>query len=166
MCLYLHGLVIASPIYKLIIMKSSILYHCIVSFTRVALVLLFCVSLASCARKIRFDTSSIVPAAQGTVKLKTDKNNNHSINIDVRHLADPTRLTPAKSVYVAWIETDGKGPQNIGQLRTSSGLISNTLKASLEAVSPFKPTRLFITAEDQANIEYPSSYVVLNTTSF
>ena len=147
-------------------MSSSILYNRIGNFSRAALLLIFCVSLASCARKIRFDNSSIVPAAQGTVKVKVDNNNNHSIKIDVRHLADPARLTPAKSVYVAWIETDGKGPQNIGQLRTSSGLISNTLKASLEAVSPFKPTRLFITAEDQANIEYPSSYVVLNTTSF
>ncbi|MGZ5135654.1 MAG: hypothetical protein ACXWCG_10905 [Flavitalea sp.] len=107
-----------------------------------------------------------MPAAQGTVKMKKDNNNNHSIKIDIKHLADPTRLQPAKSVYVAWIETAGKGAQNIGQLRTSSSLISNTLKASLEAVTPFKPTRLFITAEDQANIEYPSSFVVLNTTSF
>ena len=147
-------------------MTTSTPYNRIVSITSGALILLLCFSLASCARKIRFDTSSIVPAAQGTVKLKTDDNNNYSIKIDVRHLADPARLTPAKSVYVAWMETDGKGPQNIGQLRTSSGLISNTLKASLDAVSPFKPTRIFITAEDQANIEYPSSYVVLNTTSF
>lgn len=147
-------------------MSSSTLYNRTVNFSRIALVLLLCVSLVSCARKIHFDNSSIVPAAQGTVRVKTDKNNNHSIKVDVKHLADPARLTPAKAVYVAWIETDGKAAQNIGQLRTSSGLIGSTLKASLEAVSPFKPTRLFITAEDQANIEYPSSYVVLNTTSF
>ncbi len=147
-------------------MRPSTLYNRIVSFTRVALILFVCVSLASCARKIRFDTSSVVPAAQGSVKLKTDKNNNYSIQIDVKHLAEPTRLTPPKSVYVTWIETDGKSPQNIGQLKTSSGLIGSTLKASLEAISPFKPTRIFVTAEDQANIEYPSSYIVLNTTSF
>lgn len=132
----------------------------------VAIVIICVLLLGSCARKIHFDNSSVVPAAQGTVKMKTDKNNNHSIKVDIKHLADPMRLQPAKAVYVAWIETAGKGPQNIGQLKTSSGLISNTLKASLEAVSPFKPTRLFITAEDEANIQSPGSFVVLNTTSF
>ncbi len=125
-----------------------------------------CVLMGSCARKIRFDTSSVVPAAQGTVKMKKDNNGNHSIRIDIKHLADPARLQPPKSVYVVWIETSGKGAQNLGQLKTSSGMFSNTLKASMEAVSPFKPTRIFITAEDRANIEYPGSYVVLNTTSF
>lgn len=147
-------------------MRSLLVKNRVGVLCRVGVVLVLCVLLASCARKISFDTSTVVPAAQGTVKLKTDNNNNHSIKIDVRHLAEPGRLQPAKAVYVAWIETAGKGAQNIGQLKTSSGLISNTLKASLEAVSPFKPTRLFITAEDQANIEYPSSFVVLNTTSF
>ena len=134
---------------------------------RTAIVVICCALLASCAaeREIKFDNSSVVPAAEGTVKLKKDDNNNHAIKIDIKHLAEPSRLQPARSVYVAWIETAGKGPQNIGQLTTSSGMITNTLKASLDAVSPFRPTRIFITAEDQANIESPSAYVILNTTA-
>lgn len=141
-------------------MKSILVYQ------KVAIIITICVLVASCARKVRFDTSSVVPAAQGTVKVKTDDNNNYSIKIDVKNLATPSRLQPPKSVYVVWIETANRGAQNLGQLKTSTGLFSRTLKASLHAVSPFKPTRLFITAEDRANIEYPGSYVVLNTTSF
>ena len=120
----------------------------------------------SCARKIHFDNSSVVPAAKGTVKLKTDNNNNHSIEVNVRHLAPPSRLQPPKSVYVVWMETSQNGVQNLGQLKTSAGFISNTLKASLHAVTPFTPGRIFVTAEDQANIQYPNSFVVLNATSF
>jgi hypothetical protein len=125
-----------------------------------------CVLLASCARKIQFTNSNVVPAAQGTVKLKRDNNNNYAVHIDVKNLAAPDRLQPPKSVYVVWFETAGRSAQNLGQLKTSSGLFSDALKASLNAVSPFKPTRIFITAEDRADIEYPGSFVVLNTTSF
>lgn len=135
-------------------------------FCRAAALFVVIVLAAACARKIRFETSRVVPAAQGTVKVKRDNNSNYSIKIDIRHLADPTRLRPPRSVYVVWIETSGRGAKNLGRLKTFSGLFSNTLSASMEAVSPFKPTRIFITAEDRANIEYPGSYVVLNTTSF
>ena len=148
-------------------MLYSITFLKKVRFYASAAALLFIfVSFASCARKISFDNSGVVPAAQGTVRVKVDNNNNHAIKINIRHLADPGRLQPPKSVYVVWMETAGKGPQNLGQLKTSSGLFSSTLKASMEAVSAFKPTRIFITAESRANIEYPDSYVVLNTTSF
>lgn len=132
----------------------------------VILLLISVLFTTSCARKIHFDNSNVVPAARGTVKLKTDDNNNHSIEIKVRHLAPPARLQPPKSVYVVWAETSQNGVQNLGQLKTSTGLISNTLKASLDAVTPFTPKRIFITAENQANIEFPSTFVVLNATSF
>ena len=135
-------------------------------FCRAASRFIFCVLLASCARKIRFDASNVVPAAQGTVKIKKDDNGNHLIKIDIKHLADPSRLQPPKSAYVVWIETESRAAQNLGQLKTSTSLFSKTLKASMEAISPFKPTRVFITAEDRANIEYPGSYVIMNTKSF
>ncbi|MGZ8558745.1 MAG: hypothetical protein ACXWWC_10440 [Chitinophagaceae bacterium] len=76
------------------------------------------IMLGSCARKMSFSSSSIVPAARGTVKLKTDKNNNHSIDVDVLHLAPPDRLTPARKVYVVWIVTENNGTQNVGQLKS------------------------------------------------
>ncbi len=109
-------------------------------------------SLASCSKKISFQTSSVVPAAQGSVKVKKDKNNNYSIDLKIIRLADPKRLEPSKSTYVVWIETADNGSKNIGSLNTSSSLFSKTLKSSLKTVSPFKPVSVFITAEDNADI--------------
>jgi hypothetical protein len=120
----------------------------------------------SCARKISFATSTVVPAAEGTVKVKKDNNDNYAIKVEVKNLAEPHRLPQPRKVYVVWMQTANNGIQNLGQLSTSSGLFSSTLKASIEAVTAYKPTRLFITGEDAANVAYPGNYVVLNTSSF
>jgi hypothetical protein len=119
----------------------------------------------SCARKISFMTSSVVPAAEGTVKLKKDNNNNYNVSLEVMRLAEPERLQPPKDNYVVWMNTEQNGTQNIGKLETSSGLLSKTLKSSLETVTPFKPSDFFITAEDDAVVQYPSGQVVLRTKS-
>jgi len=132
----------------------------------IALIFLLVLSLASCARKISFQTSSVVPAAEGSVKVKKDNNNNYSIDLNVIRLADPKRLEPSKNTYVVWIETAENGSKNIGSLNTSSSMFSKTLKSSLKTVSPFKPVSLFITAEDNADIQYPGTQVVLRTNRF
>ena len=132
----------------------------------IALTFLFVLSLASCSRKISFQTSSVVPAAEGSVKVKKDNNNNYSIDLNVIRLADPKRLEPPKSTYVVWIETAENGSKNIGSLNTSSSMFSKTLKSSLKTVTPFKPVSLYITAEDNADIQYPGSQVVLRTNRF
>jgi hypothetical protein len=123
-------------------------------------------SLASCSKKISFQTSAVVPAAQGSVKVKKDNNNNYSIDLNLIRLADPKRLEPSKSTYVVWIETAENGSKNIGSLNTSSSMFSKTLKSSLKTVSPFKPISLFTTAEDNADIQFPGSQVVLRTNRF
>ena len=122
--------------------------------------------ISSCAHKVSFNASTVVPAAEGKVKVKKDNNNNYAVDVEVSNLAEPERLAEPKNVYVVWMETESNGMQNLGQLNTSSGLFSSNLKASLETVTPYKPIRIFITGEDAANIQYPSSYVVLDTTSF
>ncbi|MEO7309121.1 MAG: hypothetical protein ABIX01_01890 [Chitinophagaceae bacterium] len=132
----------------------------------VGIIFFFVFSFASCANKIPFQTSSVVPAAEGSVKVKKDENNNYSIDLNVIRLADPKRLEPSKSTYVVWIETAENGSKNIGSLNTSSGMLSKTLKSSLKTVSPFKPVSLFITAEDNADIQYPGTQVVLRTDHF
>lgn len=122
--------------------------------------------ISSCARKIVFQPSVIVPAATGKVKVKKDANNNYSIDLEVRNLADPNRLSPPRNIYVVWIMTKESGVKNIGQIKSSSGLFSDKLKASLRAVSPFEPTRVFITAERNSDVLYPGTQEVLSTRSF
>ena len=136
------------------------------SILSTALLLCTTIFLQSCAQKITFGTSSLVTAAEGSVKIKNDNNQNYKIDLSVIRLAEPQRLNPSRQMYIVWMETAGNGTKNIGQLRTSSSILSKTLKSSLETVSPFKPTRIFITAEDDANIQYPGGLVVLSTDNF
>lgn len=126
--------------------------------------LLFFVS--SCSRKISFQTSTVVPAAQGTVKVTKDENKNYKIRISLTNLAEPERLQPSKNTYVVWMEADNNSTKNIGQINSSTGFLSSQLKASFETVSSFKPVKIFITAENDANIQYPGTQVVLSTTNF
>lgn len=136
----------------------------IISVMVTAVIILFCLS--SCARKISFQTSTVVPAAEGTVKVTKDENKNYKINISLSNLAEPSRLQPSRSVYVVWMQTDNGSIKNIGQINSSTGFLSGRLKASFETVSSFKPVKIFITAEEDANIQYPGTQVVLATENF
>jgi hypothetical protein len=64
------------------------------------------------------------------------------------------------------METDNHETKNIGQIKSSSGLFSSKLKASFETVSSSKPSKIFITAEDDADRQYPGMQVVLSTDRF
>lgn len=147
-------------------MKTKIFSSTLNNTLRVALIFCLAVFMQSCAKKITFAISSVVPAAEGSVKVKKDKNNNYNIDLRLMRLADPKRLTPSKQMYIVWMETDGNGTKNIGQLKTSSSMLSKTLKSSLKTISPFKPTKIFITAEDDRSIQYPGGQTVLTTNNF
>jgi hypothetical protein len=124
--------------------------------------------LCSCTptKKVSFNNSSVVPGAEGTIKVKKDKNGNYRMEIYVQNLADSKKLTPSKNAYVVWIETKESGIKNIGQVHSSSSMLSKTKKASIETVSPTKPTKIFITAEDDPQAERPGDQMVLTTATF
>jgi hypothetical protein len=120
----------------------------------------------ACSQKVSFSENSMVPGARGSVKVKKDNNNNYGISVDVINLAEPKLLPNPKDVYVVWMETGEKDTRKLGQLKVSSSLLSKTIKGSLYTISPHKPARVFITAEDNLTVEYPGNYVVLNTKKF
>jgi hypothetical protein len=122
--------------------------------------------LNSCATKINFLASPVVPGAEGTVKVKLDNNNNYGIKISMNNLAEPNKLLPAKNLYIVWMETQGEGIKNIGQINSSTSLIMRKLTASFETVSSLKPNKIFITAENEAGIQVPGDQVILSTTKF
>lgn len=136
------------------------------SFFLTAIVLGLTFGISSCATKMAFSVSPVVPAAEGSVKIKKDNNSNYKIELKMIRLAEPERLSPPKSKYVVWMVTEHDGTKNIGQLKTSSALFSKTLKSSLNTVTPFRPRNFFITAEDDADIQYPGSQVVMKTNQF
>jgi hypothetical protein len=129
-----------------------------------AMILIF--SLFSCATSVTFLNSSVVPAAKGSVKVKTDNNKNYVIQISLSDLAESTRLQPAKLTYIVWMITDRDLTKNIGQLNSSKGFMSKQLKGSFKTVSSDKPVKIFITAEDDPAVQYPGTQEVLSTDKF
>ena len=123
-------------------------------------------SFTACSKKTMFQTSTVVPAARGYVKVSKDNNKNYVIKVELINLAEVNRLTPPKSTYVVWLVTDEDVTRNIGQIKSSSSMLSSKLKASFETVSPTKPTKIFITAEDDGNVQFYGNQIVLSTDKF
>ncbi|MEA4982223.1 MAG: hypothetical protein VB066_05845 [Paludibacter sp.] len=119
------------------------------------------ITLGSCSTKAQFLSSAVVPAARGSVQISKDFNKNYVIKINVYDLAGSDRLTPPRSTYVVWLVTADNRAKNIGQINTS-----NSLDASFETVSAFQPSKIMITAEDDANLLYPSYSEVILTTDY
>lgn len=139
--------------------------------TTVKLCILLFVTIAhfcSCSstKKVPFNNSTVVPGAEGTVKVKKDKNKNYLINVNVDNLPDSKKLTPSKETYVVWIETPDAGVKNVGQVKSSSSMFSKARKASISTVSTSKPKRVFVTAENDGTITAPGTQTVLTTETF
>lgn len=131
-----------------------------------ALAIIMLLTFTSCGKNIAFQNSSIVPAAEGKVSVKKDSNKNYSIGIKISNLAEVNRLQPSKNVYVVWMETEESLVKNIGQIKSDTGFMSSKLKASFETVTSFEPSKIFITAEDNADVQYPGMQLILTTNRF
>ncbi len=128
--------------------------------------LFFLVALGACSKKATFLNSSVVPGAKGAASVSKDRNKNYVIKVDLTDLADPSRLQPSREMYIVWMETDNNLTRNIGQIKTSSSMFSKRMKSTFQTISSFKPTRIFITAEDDSDVQYPRNEVVMTTSNF
>ena len=147
-------------------MKTIRLNTMATKFFLVISILLFLFSTELQAKKVKFLNSAVVPAAQGFAKITRDKNRNYFIKIKLSNLAEVGRLNPSKLSYVVWIVTDRDVTKNIGQIESSTKILSTKLKATFETISSFKPIQIFITTEDDASVQNPGTQVVLTTNKF
>lgn len=157
------------PAYSFIIfttinrMKTKLLKS---TFLVLAASVILLMTMSSCAVKTRFLTSEIVPAAQGTVQIKVDKNKNYVIVIEMSNLSPSTRLTPPRNAYVVWMINSDNNTLNLGQINSSENFMSNNLTAKFETVSSSRPVKVFITAENEPGVNYPSFSEVILTTDY
>ncbi|MFV8838202.1 hypothetical protein [Salinimicrobium soli] len=128
---------------------------------KIAGFILAAVLVTACSKSITFPTSEVVPAAEAVLNVDKNKSDNYEVKLDIDNLASPDRLTPSRRNYVVWLVTQKHGTINIGNLR-----VSKKNKASLETVTPYKPIRVFITAEDTPKAVLPSTQVVLDSGKF
>lgn len=113
-------------------------------------------TIALAAKKFPLTAASIVPGARGAVEIDKDTNGNTRVNMNVRFLARPERLTPPATVYVVWLQESNGSPDNQGQLR-----VDKKLKANFKTITPAKSFDLFVTAERDPDVKSPSGSEVL-----
>ena len=108
------------------------------------------------AKTVKLQSTSVVPGAAGEVKTTKDKNGNTKFSVQVKHLANPSSLTPPKSIYVVWIQQPGAAPESQGVLK-----VNKNLEGKFETSTADKRFDLWITAENDATIKSPSGPEVL-----
>lgn len=109
------------------------------------------------AKKVSMTPAKEVPAAHGTVAVKTGHNGNTSVSITTKSLAQPSALTPPAETYVVWFQPPDQSPKNMGALR-----VDNNLNGKLDTVAPYRQFKVFITAEKQQNVSSPHGTHVLS----
>ena len=117
------------------------------------------VMISGCAAPAQMTAGPQVLGAEGEVKAAAGANGNTQVKIVIRHLADPEKIKPGATVYVAWIQPkDGGLPQNAGQIQ-----LTNNQEGQLDTITPFRSFRVTVTAEQTATATSPSSNSVLTT---
>lgn len=113
---------------------------------------------ASAAATFLLGSSSEVPAAQGKVALHHTTNGNVEINLLVKHLAPPGRITPGANVFVVWTRglAAGSEAQNLGALK-----VNKQLSGKLKSITAMPAFDLFITCEQSQTVTTPSSLELL-----
>ncbi|MGH9489416.1 MAG: hypothetical protein ACRD2F_04140 [Terriglobales bacterium] len=106
--------------------------------------------------KERLTAAQIVPGTKAVAVVGHDQNNNTSVDLTVKFLPPPGTLTPARSVYVVWIEGNGRPAENKGQL-----VVDSNHQGQIKLRTPFPDFELFITAEASALVTQPSGERVL-----
>jgi hypothetical protein len=132
---------------------------------KIKLLAIAMIALTSCGKKISFLPSTVIPTAKGYVKIKEDKNDNYAVNLQVKDIVKSKELQPSKKVYVVWVETMENRAHHLGKLESSKSLFSGTRKGQLKTVTPAKPVRVYVTAEDNGTPQFPSE-VILTTKLF
>ncbi|MFZ1370890.1 MAG: hypothetical protein WAR78_10940 [Ferruginibacter sp.] len=111
--------------------------------------------------------TTTVPDNAGQVQIKRDINSNYVIQINVQNLKEISSLDPnSKNAYIVWMDADNQAVKSLGQINSNTGWLSDKSKATFEAVSAVKPTRILITSEDNAGVKTPGKMVIWTTSRF
>ena len=149
----------------------------IILSTSAMLMLLF---LFSCAKKTTAVNKTEVPSPaeapsatvvpienKGQVQIKRDATGNYVVQINLRELEEVNKLeATSKKAYIVWMNADNDMTKNLGQINSNSGWLSDKSKAYFEATTAAKPTKIFITEEDMADVKKPGKKIIWSTNSF
>jgi hypothetical protein len=111
------------------------------------------VLMASCSTgKQEMASSSLVPAAAGTVDVKAGDNDNTELTVIVKHLALAQKVYTGATNYIVWIKPEGsQNYQNVGALNVDSDL-QGIHKTSI----PYKNFKVLVTPENGNMAQLPT----------
>jgi hypothetical protein len=106
------------------------------------------------AATFALQSSPEIPAAEGTARLRNTKNGNIELQMRVKHLAQPSRISPGAEVFVVWVRglEPGAEAQNLGALQ-----VDKRLNGKLTAVTAMSSFDLFITCETSQTVTAPTT---------
>lgn len=105
----------------------------------------------------RLLTSPALPAVEGSARFSVTVNDNTTIELTVKHLPHPERLSPPATNYVVWLRATKEAPaQSIGAL-----VVDKDLNGKLVTETALHSFDLFITAEDSGQVQQPSGEPLL-----
>jgi hypothetical protein len=106
---------------------------------------------------LQLASSGTIPGAQGEVKVGNGDNDNTKLDVEVKHLAEPSKLTPGATTFVVWVKPVGtETPQSLGALK-----VDKDLEGELKTVTPHRDFELFITAEASPTVPGPTGNSLL-----
>jgi hypothetical protein len=111
-------------------------------------------SLAACATssgRTPLINAPNTPAAEGTIATSAEQNGNLQLEVSVKHVAPPERVSPGATAFVVWVQPRGGPPQNVGALQ-----VDKDLNGHLRATTPFWSFDVFVTAEALPTVTAPT----------
>jgi hypothetical protein len=111
---------------------------------------------AGCATPLAFGPSPVLPAIDPQARVRSDDNRNSLIEIEIEHMAPPSRLSPPRSVYVVWVEGEEGRILPLGQLR-----VGDDREGSFRGVTALDRFRILISAEHDPQATHPSQPYML-----
>ena len=103
---------------------------------------------------------------KGEMVIKRDAAGNYVVQLNVKNLEAVQLMKPAKEGYVVWIVSDAMAAQNVGQIDGAKKWTEKKDNAYFEATSAAKPTKIFITAENDLKAVTPGTQLVWSTKTF
>ncbi len=126
-----------------------------------------CARKTAAAAKTETPVETIAPENIGQVQVKRDANSNYVIQINLRELEALSAIEPTtKKAYIVWMDAYKQRTKNLGQINSNTGWLSDKSKASFEATTAFRPTKVFITEEEDATVKKPGLKVIWTTSKF
>ncbi len=111
--------------------------------------------------------TTVAPENIGRLQIKRDVNSNYVIQINLKDLEELSSVkTGAKTTYIVWMDADKQMTKSLGEISSNAGWLADKSKASFEATSTFKPTKVFITEETNATAMKPGTKIIWSTSKF